>query len=106
MAEQAVQILTEAALPQVSVCEQISALDDAHMRQLVRDLHQVSAATYWTDLLLTVTLGWGAFYAALVLHPFSWGMMMATVVAALSLYRALCFMHEVSHQNQRVLPHF
>jgi fatty acid desaturase len=81
-------------------------LDEIQMRSLVRDLHRVSARTYWIDLLLTASLGWASFCAAVVLRPFSLAMLMAMAVAALLLYRTLCFMHEISHQNQRTLPHF
>ena len=76
------------------------------MRGLVRDLHRANPSIYWTDLLLTAAVGWGAFITAVVLRPFSFGMIAAAFVSVLALYRGLCFMHEVSHQNQRTLPGF
>ena len=106
MAEQLTASLNEISLPALPAWKEALRLDEAHMRLLVRDLHRVSAVTFWTDLLFTATLAWVSFYAAIALRPFSWGMLIATAVAALSLYRALCFMHEISHQNQRTLPHF
>src|ERR1700743_707770 len=81
-------------------------LDDHQIRRIVSDLHQINARTYWSDLFLTAALGWSSFCAAVILRPFSLGMLAASVVAALSLYRALCFIHEISHQNQRTLPRF
>jgi fatty acid desaturase len=76
------------------------------MRELVRDLHRPNPLIFWTDLIATTTVGWAAFTAAVVLRPFSWPMIGAGVVAVFALYRALCFLHEVSHQSQRSLPGF
>jgi fatty acid desaturase len=84
----------------------LADLDDSQIRSVVSDLHQVDARTYWSDLLLTVSLGWVSFAAAVILRPFSWGMLACAAVAALALYRALCFIHEISHQLHRTLPHF
>lgn len=81
-------------------------LDDLQMRSLVRDLHRVRPAVYWTDLLLTAGLGWFCFAAAVLLPPFSAGMLVAAAISVIALYRALCFIHEISHQNQRSLPGF
>jgi fatty acid desaturase len=81
-------------------------LDDARMRDIVRDLHRVRPPIFWFDLLATVLLGWGSFAAALVLRPFSIGMLACVALAAFALYRALCFLHEISHQNHRTLSGF
>lgn len=76
------------------------------MRELVRDLHKPKPSVFWTDLLTTSLVGWAFFAAAALLRPFSPAMMVCVVGAAFALYRALCFLHEVSHQNQRTLPGF
>lgn len=76
------------------------------MRELVRDLHRPKPSIFWADLIATSVVGWGAFATAVVLRPFSWPMLVAVAIAAFALYRALCFLHEVSHQNQRALPGF
>lgn len=81
-------------------------IDERQARALVRDLHRVSRTVFWTDLLASSALGWGAFALAVYLRPFSAGMLAASAVAVFALYRALCFIHEVSHQNQRTLPGF
>lgn len=81
-------------------------IDEVQVRALVRDLHRVNARVYWADLLGSAILGWGAFALAVILPPFSAGMLAASVVAILALYRALCFVHELSHQNFRTLPGF
>lgn len=71
---------------------------------LVRDLHGLKAGIYWTDLLISLTLGWGAFAAALTLRlPASAA---AAAVSVFALYRALCFIHEISHRSRRSLPGF
>jgi fatty acid desaturase len=82
------------------------SLDDGVMKDLVRDLHRASRGFFWTDLLLTSALGWSAFVAAVVWKPFSAPMLLALLVSVFALYRGLCFMHEITHQNWRTLPGF
>jgi fatty acid desaturase len=82
------------------------SLDDVQMRSLVRDLNRADPVIYWLDLLITCTIGWSAFVAAVVWQPLSLKMVGAVAVAVLALYRALCFMHELTHQNRRTLPGF
>ncbi len=69
------------------------------MKSLVRDLHRPRPWIYWIDLLSTCALGWTAFGAAIALKPFSAGMLTSIVLAVCALYRALCFMHEITHQS-------
>jgi fatty acid desaturase len=101
-----VPTVNKSTLRNVAPATELVDLDDNQIRNLVSDLHRVNAPFYWCDLLLTAALGWTAFGAAVMLRPFSWGMLAAAAVAALSLYRALCFLHEISHQSQRTLPRF
>ena len=79
---------------------------DRDALRLVKDLHQPRAAIYWSDLALTAAVGWLAFGLALLARPFSITMFMAMIVAALALYRGLCFVHEISHLRRRLLPGF
>ena len=88
------------------VSESVELIDDALVRTLVRDLHKVKPAIYWIDFLLSSAIAWSGFIAALLLPAFSWPMLAAVVVAALAFYRSLCFVHELSHQAARSLPHF
>jgi fatty acid desaturase len=81
-------------------------IDDVEMKRVVRDLHKANPGIFWTDLLLTSTLGWAAFAGAVWSKPFSPGMLACLALAVLALYRALCFMHEISHQSERSLPGF
>ncbi len=81
-------------------------IDEVQVRALVRDLHRVRVGIYWADLLISAAVGWIFFAFAVSLRPFSAGMLAATVLATLALYRTLCFIHEISHQNRRTLPRF
>jgi fatty acid desaturase len=81
-------------------------LDNAQTRDAVRDLLKVNPSIYWIDLLLSAAVGWSALVAALVLRPWTVEMLACVALAALALYRALCFIHEISHQNGRTLPGF
>ena len=78
--------------------------EDRRMRELVRSLHAIRPAVYWTDLLITASTGWTAFALAVMLRPFSIAMLMAAAIAVLALYRGLLFIHEISHQGARSLP--
>jgi fatty acid desaturase len=99
--------LDEVTLRHISLSRENPAfLDGAQMRLLVRDLHRVRAPVYWIDLLLSAGFGWTAFAFAIRLQPLSPAMLVMTAAAALLLYRAVCFMHEISHQNRRTLPGF
>lgn len=75
------------------------------MRDLVRDLQRANPLFFWTDFLATSLLGWAAFACAVILRPLP-AMLAGAAVASLALYRALCFLHEITHQNQRSLPGF
>jgi fatty acid desaturase len=79
---------------------------DHEARRLVSDLHTPRPAIYWTDLLVSVGLGYGAFAVALASRPFSWTKPAALAVAVLAVYRAMCFLHEISHLKQSALPGF
>jgi fatty acid desaturase len=93
--------------PPITAPDAVSfALEDRHTRELVRDLHGVRPAVYWTDLLITCAVGWTAFAFAVVLRPFSFAMLAASSVAVAALYRGLCFIHEITHQTARSLPGF
>ena len=98
--------MSAAIVQQDEAAAQGFLLDDAEMKSLVRDLHRAHPAVYWSDLLLTCGFGWTAFGTAVVLRPFSPEMLVSMVIAVAALYRALCFMHELTHQSSRSLPGF
>ncbi len=73
--------------------------------ELTRDLHAPRAAVYWGDLIATVTVGYGALAGAMLADSWGWTLALG-VVAVLALYRAISFIHEVSHIKHAALPHF
>jgi fatty acid desaturase len=98
--------VSEVAFRNSLTAENPIGLAEDRMRELVRDLHHANPTIYWIDLVSSATLGWVSFGAAVILRPFSWPMVIAATIASLSLYRGLCFMHELSHQHRRTLPKF
>jgi fatty acid desaturase len=73
---------------------------------LVKDLHQPRPAIFWADLLLSAAAGWGGFAAMLLAKPFSSIMWLGFLVATFTLYRGLCFVHEISHLRRSHLRGF
>ena len=80
--------------------------EDRRIRELVRDLHAPRPRVYWADLLSASAIGWAAFAFAVWSRPFSAGMFAGIAVAVLALYRALLFIHEITHQGARSLRGF
>jgi fatty acid desaturase len=80
--------------------------EDREARRLVSDLHTPRPSIYWTDLMVSALVGWGAFAAAIAFRPFSWQMLLASLIAVFALYRGLCFLHEISHLRQSALRGF
>lgn len=70
-------------------------LREAH--ELVRDLMVPKPWIYWLDFLFHAGLGWAAFVAAVRAPLFSLVQIAAYAVAALALYRAVIFIHELAH---------
>jgi fatty acid desaturase len=79
---------------------------DLEARRLVGDLHVPNPRIFWTDMLLSAGIGWGAFAVALAARPFSPAMLAAAAVAVLALYRGMCFLHEITHLKQSALGGF
>lgn len=72
---------------------------------LTRELNAPSAAFYWTDLIASAGVGYGALAAA-IFAP-SWGLtLLAAVVAIIALFRAGSFIHEITHIKAGALPGF
>ena len=94
--------------PMSRTAKHLIADDRAMLRtaaELTRDIAQPRPAIYWADLLASVALG----YPALVLAATTGSTALAIaagVVAMLALYRAISFIHEVSHMKHSALPGF
>ncbi len=73
--------------------------------ELSRDISVARPTIYWADMLGSATLGYAALAGAILLdNPFL--AVASGVVAALALYRALLFIHELTHIHPTALPGF
>ena len=73
--------------------------------ELTRELNPPSPRIYWADLIASVAIGYGAL--ALAIWTSVAGVaIVAGVVAVLALYRALSFIHELTHVKHAALPGF
>ncbi|WP_242008461.1 fatty acid desaturase family protein [Sphingomonas ginsenosidivorax] len=72
---------------------------------LTHDLKRPRAIIYWVDMLAAAVIGYGAlmFAASARTTPV---VIAAGIVSVLALYRALSFIHEVSHIKHAALPGF
>ncbi len=73
--------------------------------ELTRDISAARAGIYWPDMLLSAALGYSALAGAVLLHN-PWLAALSGVIAALALYRALLFIHELTHIHEMALPGF
>lgn len=78
----------------------------AEAKRIVRDLFQPNQLLYWVDFLFHNTLGWGSFILAVRLPNFSWVQVAALLVAGFALYRAVLFVHELSHLKKGTFRFF
>jgi len=82
--------------------------DKAMMRaaaELTRDIGEARPAIYWPDMLGSAAVGYAALAGAILVHP-TWATVALGAVAVLALYRALLFIHEISHLHRDALPGF
>lgn len=89
--------MAKTASDSVSLTRQAYALTD--------DLMKPNAAIYWIDLLLSAGLMWGGFLLAASTSSLAVGLV-AGVVSVLALYRALSFIHELTHIRDDEAPGF
>ncbi len=73
--------------------------------ELTRDLIAPRPMLYWADLIGSVAIGYAALAVAVTVDGAGW-VVLAAVLSALALYRALSFIHEVSHMKHSALPGF
>lgn len=88
---------------------QFMAEDDKAMlraaRDLTKGLGEANPRIYWTDMLVSAGVGYAGIAVAIL--SASIGVKIAAgVVAALALYRALMFIHELTHIHRDALPGF
>ncbi|MDE8652391.1 fatty acid desaturase family protein [Novosphingobium album (ex Liu et al. 2023)] len=73
--------------------------------ELTRDIATARPEIYWPDMLASAAIGYGALAGAILLDN-PWAAAASGVVAALALYRALLFIHELTHIHRDALPGF
>ena len=72
---------------------------------LTRDLHRPNPLIYWSDCFGSAAIGYAALIGAMFAH--SAALTTALIlVAILTLYRAVLFIHEITHLDHRLLPGF
>jgi len=69
----------------------------AEAKRICQDLFEAKPSIYWPDFLFFDLLGWAAFVVAVQTPNFSPLQIGAFIVAGLSLYRAVIFVHELTH---------
>lgn len=74
-------------------------------RDLTKDLGEAKASIYWLDMLASAAIGYGALAGA-ILTPSVPAAVGLGIVSALALYRALMFIHEITHIHRDALPGF
>lgn len=73
--------------------------------ELTRDISAARPAIYWPDMLLSAAVGYAGIVGAILLaSPVA--AIISGLVAVLALYRALLFIHELTHINRNALPGF
>lgn len=79
------------------------AIDDA-IRAIPAEWFKASPVIYWSDFLGSSIVGWTAFVLAVL--GAGWIRAASFAVATLALYRAVLFIHEITHRVQRDVPAF
>ncbi|QTD55728.1 fatty acid desaturase family protein [Parasphingorhabdus cellanae] len=87
----------------------VPAFDDNELirtaAKVTRDLNAVRPMIYWTDLLASAVIGYGAMIAAIMIE--STGLaILAGIISVLALYRAGSFIHELTHIRRGSMPGF
>ncbi|MCR2832739.1 fatty acid desaturase family protein [Parerythrobacter lacustris] len=101
-------ISVPAAAPRASR-EQFRASDDKVMLRLARDLTKdiadANPSIYWPDMLLSAGIGYAAMAGAILVSSVPMAIALG-LISALALYRALMFIHELTHIHRNALPGF
>jgi len=98
-----------AAPPPRATRSQFIDADDKDMlraaRDLTKGLGEARAAIYWPDMLISAGLGYAAMAGAMFVQDVSLAVALG-IISALALYRALMFIHELTHIHRDALPGF
>jgi fatty acid desaturase len=72
--------------------------------ELTRDIAAARPEIYWPDMLISAALGYAGLAGAILLN--GWQAWICGVLAVFTLYRALLFIHELTHIHKTALPGF
>lgn len=89
--------------PREAIADDMAMLRAA--RDLTKDIAEANPRIYWLDMLVSSVIGYAALAGAILVNS-PWLAVILGVAAALALYRALLFIHELSHIHRNALPGF
>lgn len=69
----------------------------AEAKKIVEDLFEAKPSIYWPDFLFHVTVGWAAFVLTILSPDFSLMQFLFFLAAGFCLFRAVIFIHELTH---------
>ncbi|MXP10526.1 fatty acid desaturase family protein [Pseudoblastomonas halimionae] len=72
---------------------------------ITKDLGTANPRIYWPDMLASVAVGYAALAGAILVDNL-WAAIAFGIVSMLAIYRALMFIHEISHLHRNALPGF
>ena len=75
------------------------------VRDLTKDLGEAKPRIFWPDMLASAAVGYAGLAGAIGLQN-GWLALACAVVSVLAFYRALLFIHELSHIHRNALPGF
>ncbi|MEE4539049.1 MAG: fatty acid desaturase [Erythrobacter sp.] len=75
------------------------------VRDLTKDLGEAKARIYWPDMLFSAGIGYAGIATAILIDNLAVAVG-AGLLASLALYRALMFIHELTHIHRDALPGF
>lgn len=78
----------------------------AEARVIARRFTEPDPKIYWPDFLVSVSIGWAAFAAAVLAAPFSVAQAGLIVLSALAHLRAVLFTHELAHLKKGTFGRF
>ncbi len=78
----------------------------AEMKKIVHDCFSPNPWIYWLDFLSTTIIAWICFFLTEAAAPLSAPELFYFTVSVFAFYRAALFIHELTHQDRRVLPGF
>lgn len=76
------------------------------VRHIVRDMFHANPVIYWTDLIITITVGYGCAVVYLIGSGHWYLDVAALFVAGFALFRAGSFIHEIQHFPARTMRPF